>query len=109
MTTDKRNNLTGEFNAAVGRFWSAYATFDSRSECLGQRGKLLDAVDGVLFARDALHGMDLMEKEWDDVTRDVADMCQSIGKHGIALNKQPVQTSTGRMTYRLINKPRFDA
>ncbi len=109
MATDKDNNLTGDFNAAVARFWSAYATFDSRSSCLGQRGKLLDAVDGVLFARDALRGESLMDKEWDDVTRDIADICQSIGKHGIELNRQPVQTSTGRMTYRLITKPRFDA
>lgn len=109
MATDKRNNLTGDFNAAVGRFWSAYATFDSRSECIGQHGKLLDAVDGVLFARDALHGEDVTDKQWDEITRDIADMCHSIGKHGITLNKKPVQTSTGRMTYRLITKPRFDA
>ena len=103
------HDLTKQFNRAVDAFWSTYASFAARMDCLAARGKLMDAADGVLIARDDLQGVDIPDKVRDDMTREIADMGECLSKNGIALNSKPVQTSTGRMTYRIIAKPRFDA
>lgn len=107
MTINGKNELTNAFNQAVSRFWDAFVSFDGKRECLAAQGRLMDAADAVLFSRDALIGADLTEKDWDAVVNDIADMSHCLTKQGIAMNVTPVQTSTGRMTYRLLNKPRF--
>ena len=103
------SDLTKQFNRAVDAFWAASVLLATHKDCMGARAKLLDAVDGVLFARDAMVGADIHGKTWDAVTQDIADMSECLNKNGIAINGAPVQTSTGRMTYRIIAKPRFDA
>ena len=107
--TMNANDLTKQFNRDVDAFWASYALFTARTDCLGARGKLLDTVDEVLLTRDAMVGADIPAKIWDDITRDIADIGTCLNKNGIAINGQPTQTSTGRMTYRIIAKPRFDA
>lgn len=105
----RASNLTKQFNRAVDAFWASAVSLSVNKDCMGLRAKLLDAVDSVLFARDAMVGADIPGKVWDDVTRDIADMGECLNKNGFVINGVPVQTSTGRMTYRIIAKPRFDA
>ncbi|MBU0800682.1 MAG: hypothetical protein KKA05_06725 [Alphaproteobacteria bacterium] len=106
---EQEQRLYDAFNKAAGHFWDATSSFESAPQCLGVRGKLLDAADNMLLSRDALAGAELSQDRWDAITQDLADMSYYLGKHDIMLNGTPVQTSTGRTTYRILNKPRFDA
>jgi hypothetical protein len=109
MTLSREDRLYEKFNKAVVRFWDATTAFEDSPECLGVRGRMLDAADDMLFARDELKGCAMRADRWDAIVHDIADMAGYLDRAAIRLSAQPVKTSTGRPTYRILNKPRFDA
>jgi hypothetical protein len=109
MTLSREDRLYEKFNKAAVRFWNATTAFENGPECLGVRGRMMDAADAMLLARDELKGCAMRPDRWDLVVQDIADMAGYLERAAIRLNPQPVKTSTGRMTYRILNKPRFDA
>lgn len=107
--TEREDRLFDVFNKAVGHFFDAHKDFTQNNDCLTARTRLLDCADAVLLARDGLRGATLNQHRWDSIVTDVAYVSESMEKAGITMLKEPVTTSTGRTTYRILNKPRFDA
>lgn len=107
---NKADRLHEKFKAAVENFWGTMARFDVDTGCLTKRGDLIDAADKVLLTRDELYGQDEDKTRRAAVAHEVLDVKQYLEKHDIRLGAAPQTTSTGRTTYRILNKPsRFDA
>lgn len=107
--SEREERLYDIFNKAVGHFHDAATNYAQKLDCLEARNHLMDCADEVLLARDELQGATLNSHRWDNIVTDVADVAEIMEKAGIGLLSRPVETSTGRKTYRILNKPRFDA
>lgn len=108
-TQDGEKRLLEAFNRAVSLFWERADKFESLKNDNDRRAAVMDAADAVLFARDDLGQATLSGPCWDGVVSDVADMAHYLHKNDIHLAGAPQTTSTGRKTYRVLNKPsRFD-
>jgi len=94
------NNLRHEFKRAVNHFWGAVQTNKDK-------GVIADAANEVFLIRDQLQGTALTNFDWDDITLIVADIGEYVEKHQLPVLSVPQHTSTGKKTYKILNKPSF--
>ena len=111
MTDEHRNErLHEKFKNAVEKFWGTMERFDADTNDFALRNDLIGAADAVLLARDELYGSETRKDRRAAVGYDVIDMTHYLEKHDVRMGAVPQTTSTGRTTYRILNKPsRFDA
>lgn len=104
--SNKNIDPAADFKKAVENFW-----YKARAVQV-DKGALADAADGVFLSRDRLSGGTEIcsGKAWDNVEDQVYDVKSCLRRCGVAMSGYVQKTSTGKMTYRLLNWPsRFDA
>ena len=87
------------FNGAVARFFEL---------ARNNEDGLADAADRVFLARDKMSN--LRPDQWDRVIEDMELVSKVLHDRGIAMMPSSHRTSTGKETYKILNRPsRFDA
>ena len=108
---DEKRALMQDFNRAAALFWSLAEKLDKDEGNNDIKDRLMDAANDLFLGKDALaqSGLTSTGNRWTGIVFEEKDVRAYLDKKGIVMNMVPQTTSTGRLTYRVLNKPRrFD-
>lgn len=99
---EKKSGLFTDFFDAVENFMATAKEVEVNPEN-GWKSKLMDAADKVFLERDKIKGEDY--DAWNDVIQDIAYVSRILEHFDVVMAGEPQKTSTGKETYRILNKP----